>query len=448
MIIPGELVIEARNSRYPVFGGRPFLSSLIQKTMGDWRPPQVWIVNLKSGMQERLDFDAPELLETIGLRAAGMRDGVVIVAGPQANFSGLVMFAFDAISREYMGARVVPEYGDIRTFVTIGNATYTGVKTRDGHGEVLRWRGTRSAPFQFDVVARLDNDAANLTVHDNRLIVGTWANSALSGLGAPIEAISNFVNPGPHSAIWASPTLRGDGSIAANAAAWTRLWSVDDYEPDDVIAGSYGIGSMASFQGCLYWGTMNAPFAGFSALLKTHPVAVALQIDEAKRNSARLASVFRLCDIHGGPDAVELLCGESHLARFFRPRLLQPAHWQMVPNMMNGREPLYGASGFGRPATYYVWSSKVFDGKLFMGTMEHPMPGETADRRGANLWAFGDHANPASLISDNGLTTPLNEGIRNMIVVDDALYLGMTNSANISPDGGWELVRAKPEVVP
>ena len=45
------------------------------------------------------------------------------------------------------------------------------------------------------------------------------------------------------------------------------------------------------------------------------------------------------------------------------------------------------------------------------------------------------------VVDGAGLTTPLNEGYRNMIVASGSLFIGATNGANLSPEGGWELIR-------
>lgn len=138
------------------------------------------------------------------------------------------------------------------------------------------------------------------------------------------------------------------------------------------------------------------------------------------------------------PPKVDLLYGESRLPRY-TPVLPGIGLWKLVDNRMGGARPLFGSSGFGTHATIYTWSMAVFGGELFVGLNELPiLPGAV---RGADLWRFPDPDGPAVLVDNAGLTTPLNEGVRGMVVGPDGLYLGMTNGANLSPEGGWQLIR-------
>ena len=65
---------------------------------------------------------------------------------------------------------------------------------------------------------------------------------------------------------WASSvaSLPGDWDYLmwAGGNSWEKVWSVNDYEPDPVIAKSYGMGSLESFGDYLYWGTMQVPGTG------------------------------------------------------------------------------------------------------------------------------------------------------------------------------------------
>jgi len=307
---------------------------------------------------------------------------------------------------------------------------YTGVQNTLGGGSVLRWTGNKRNPFQFQTVGRLDNDAANITVHDNRLFVGTWSPTMLS------STASLFDRDAPPAAIWMSPELGRRGLKWWDSFGWDKVWEVTDYEPDEAIATSYGLGELISYDGDLYWGTMNPPFSGFSALLQKYGELA--NIGEAQMKSSRAVGIFRgrdFDDRHDPPE-VELLYGEKNLFRYTPASGSEPEKWELVENNMGGADPLYGASGFDLPTTNYTWSTAVYDDMLLFGTnaFGDPVPG-------ANLWAFLDGDSPAILVDDAGLTTPLNEGIRMMISTPDAVYLGMTNGANLSPEGGWELIR-------
>jgi len=424
-----DTVAEYGASQYP---GVP---EELKPLLGDWRPPQVWVYDIFRDEQINVTPDDPLLGFTLGLRSAGANNGAVILAGPTLLGLGINLFAFDAHSLRYLGSTTMWQYSNIRKWVVVDSVMYTGVQdTFSGGGSVLRWRGNRWFPFLFDVVGTLDNDVANLAYHDGRLYAGTWAATSLSSLASLVEFISGSGEP---AAIWMSPPIRRFGLSWIDAGGWTKVWSVTDYEPDPVIAGAYGIGEMASFDGHLYWGTMNPPFSGFGALAIAYgapqdPIA-------AQMFSNRAVSVFRAHRLGHLflPPQIELLYGESEFPVYTPATEQGDESWDFIDNRMGGVAPLYGASGFDNPNNYYFWSMGVFGGALFVGLNEFVQGGTT----GADLWVFPDSGSPAMLVDGAGLTTPLNEGFRHMITTPNALYIGATNGANLSPEGGWELIR-------
>jgi hypothetical protein len=130
--------------------------------------------------------------------------------------------------------------------------------------------------------------------------------------------------------------------------------------------------------------------------------------------------------------------------------------------------PVYGDAGFGNLFNTYTWTMDIYDGKLFVGTMDWShmlmgimLPGILQEiispvpelqlpgmDFGADLYVFPDSDSPAVELSKNGVHNRFSYGFRTMLAAQDGLYLGMANASNIAtdlndlnPEGGWELIR-------
>jgi hypothetical protein len=398
-------------------------------------------VNKSSEIIAKSADDAKRLRETIGLRAAGNFNGVVLLGGPALNDS-LNLFAFDARSHKFIGSVNLPEYGNIRTFLVAEKALYLGVgigTNGSSGGGVLRWTGSLQDPFSFEVVGSLPVQAADLTYYDGRLAITSWPAS---------KATSATQLAG----VWLSPKL-ADGEPGLNpedATGWTQSWNAGQYEPDRIMSATYGGGGIAAYDGYLYWGTMHVPLKA----TKVHQAAYPQETEEAQRaqirSTQRAASIWRGKDLGTPNQRIELLYGESSLPAY------DPASsmWAAVPTSWTA---LYGKSGFGNTFNNYTWRMAVAGDRLFVGTMDwsyllhnisdQPDPTDPAGW-GSDLWMFPSAAQPAELISKNGLGNYLNYGVRNMVADGDNLFLGMANPMNLRtnptdtvPEGGWELIK-------
>jgi hypothetical protein len=442
--------------------------------IGDQRPPQVWLYNAKTKCQinksaeisAKSPDDAQRLRETIGLRAAGNLNGVVLLGGPALNDS-LNMFAFDAHSHRFLGSVNLPQYGNIRTFLVADKALYLGVgigANGGSGGGVLRWIGDVHNPFSFEIVANLPVQAADLAYYDGRVAATSWpANQPTSTAQL--------------AGVWISPKL-SDGEPGLNpqdAAGWTQAWHARQYEPDRVVAATYGGGGIASYGGYLYWGTMHVPMKATKVSQSVYPQSTQEAAQQQVINTQRGVSIWRGKDL-GTPEAkIELLYGETALPAY-NPTT---ASWS---NVSTGWTPLYGRSGFDYPFNNYTWRMTVTDGKLFVGTMDWSYivqdianqgsasasgSGTTAAEMkalanpanlgakaidpaayGGDLWMFPSTTEKAVPVSTTGLGNYLNYGIRNMVVDGDGLYIGMANPMNLRtdttgdvPQGGWELIK-------
>lgn len=429
--------------------------------IGDQRAPEVWLYNAKTGkkvdksaeINARSADDAERLRTTIGLRAAGNLNNVVLLGGPALNDS-LNLFAFDARSKRFLGSVNLPQYGNIRTFLVAEGAMYLGVgigANGSSGGGVLRWTGNASSPFTFDVVASLPVQAADLTYYDGRIATTSWPAA---------QATSTAQLAG----LWISPKLAegAPGLTAADAAGWTQVWHARQYETDRIIGATYGGGGIAAFGDYVYWGTMHVPLKATKVYQSAYPQTT----DEGKaaqtQNTQRAISIWRAKGLGTADQKIELLYGNTQLPAY----TASTNTWTAVST---GWTPLYGKSGFDNPFNNYTWRMLVVDGKLYVGTMdwsyivqdlvEQGGGKSTAGLKaidptvyGGDLWMFPSTEEKAVPVSTQGLGNYLNYGVRNMIPAGDgSLYVGMANPMSLRtdptddvPEGGWELIKLTP----
>jgi hypothetical protein len=456
-------------SRYGLQAGLP-------GHLGDWRPPSIRTYNTRTGaVEEKVVTGDPLIRETLGLRAAGALGDVVFLAGPTLTGlggpvemeGGINLFAFHSRTGQYLGSRQFLQYNNIRKFVVVGGVLYAGVAVNKAQfpatgedtpfGAVLRWTGSAAAPFSFEIVGWMDGEAAELVEHDGRIFVSTWP-----------DFNKLFEPEYDYAGLWMSPVLDVDGLKADDANSWQKVWSVSDYEVDEVTARMYNGGALASYQGYLYWGSLHAALAAglTHALFYQHLEPGLLGIPDIGAITAALLgthrpiSIFRGRDFGTSVEHTEVLYGLRKMPAFVDNR------WTILSNRMG--KPKYGRAGFGNAFNTYTWTMAVHDGALYVGTVdwsyilatanlqvveqsvtnffpEFKLPGTTP---GADLFVFPSSQGGAVLVEGGGMRNYASHGVRTMIATDDALYLGMANYMNLmtdpndkEPEGGWELIR-------
>lgn len=446
--------------------------------LGDYRPPRVFTYDTKTGQLTDRTPNDPLLEKTYGLRSAGALNDVVILAGPcfDENLKGINLFAFDAVSYDFLGSRNLTNLTDenghitaeninnIRKWLTLDGVLYTTVGTNSG-GNVLRWNGTVSAPFEFEVVGTLEDQGVELAYHEKRLFITTWP---------PAEDFSGVsTTPGHECGLWMTKDEVPEEGLQADTE-FIKVWSVSNYEPDELVASMYQLGPAVSFDGYLYWGTMHVPVTlPMVEFMTANPDDLSLvSLLEALSETDRLTTLFRGKNFSSGSPEIELLYGERTL-----PQYQYGGIWRNVPNNMNAT-PLYGKSGFGNNHNYYTWSMAVFDNQLYIGTHDRTYPnkgygisviinglfnalaGNTRQDKeiyfstpfkvsnslkasnnlpGADLFRIPDSKSPAVLVTETCFGNDGVYGFRNMLIMGDALYLGTASSNNLHPEGGWEL---------
>ncbi|MDY0222920.1 MAG: JDVT-CTERM domain-containing protein [Desulfobacterium sp.] len=459
-------VCELNESQYPAYmaklTGEDSYLSIGENGLGDWRVSKIYRYSKASGVNEDITPDlnqdpSGKILSTLGIRSAGTLDGVVFFAGPGfANGNFVVnMFAYkNDANHTYLGSHSFTEYSNIRKWIVAGNDLYTAVGDQNGAGNVLKWVGDADDPFQFVEVGKLPGSGAELAYHEGRLFITTWPGSETTYI------------PSSVGGLYMSPVVKN--GLPESNEMWKKVWSVSEYEPDPVVASTYGGGAIKSFDGHLYWGTMHVPVVALQKALEIYGIDTnkdgALQ--DVELGAHRAISIFRASNISENGDAsVELLYGESKLP-VYTP---DEQRFKEVPNKM-GVTPLWGKSGFGNPFNNYTWTMEVFKGKLYIGTMDwsyllSEMYGNLPyglsfselmandQNHGADLWRI-DGSNKMAVAEDiEGIGNYANYGIRTMVSDVDHLYLGTANPMNLmtdltknEPEGGWELIQMDEKV--
>ncbi len=395
---------------------------------------------------------------TTGLRSAGNMNGVVFLAGPGLA-SSVNMFAFDAMTGALLDSHAFTDYNDVREWAVAGSGLYVGVGTKTG-GLVLRWTGSKTNLWSFQVVGNLPQEAANLTFHENRLFASTWPNVP-----------GNF-------GLYMSPVL-GPGGLTS-ATSWQKVWDISQYEPDPIVASVQAGGALRSFDGYLFWGTMMVPMTGALAAVEAKLNLDANgngktdigEILNVMTGTSRAISIFRGKNFGTQAQQIDLAYGDAYLYKY------DPARKEYVPapNAM-GKPPLFGASGFGWPMNTYTWSMREYNNTLFIGTFDwsyvlanggdqllasvfagalgntglttaqiaqalHSLFTVTTSMEwGADLWMLRSGSTPGMPYTINGMGNNLNYGIRTLVSDDTGLYVGTANPINLAPLGGWELYR-------
>lgn len=469
---------------------------------GDWRPPNIFRYDLDTRVLEKLsDNLPPSAIENIyqleGFRAGGSvppsrlnPHGLVVLAGPRLNdkVGGVGFFFFDGTTGAFLGSTIRPEFNNIRRFVAYNGDLYAGVQRigPENYGAVIKIvnRPRDSIfPFGLEVVGELDQAGADIALHDGRLFVTTWPgflNGGTVDMSKPLTFLQRAAG------LWMSPPVPKTGLTPTHSRSWVKVWHANLYEPDLVMAATYGGGALCSFDGWLYFGTMhnrsertaytkvyNLPEA--TAPTGSTPGTPAYDDWFNNRSptvvnarATRKSSLFRMRNfskprvLAGIPIAPG---GECQLLYGFNTVTVwnsQTGAWSTQTNVMK-QTPLMGPAGLGSSAGY-VWCMANYRNSLYVGTLGSTMtlrgvsPGTEADLRkilvnpkakigGSLLMLPSSRAGAFIPVSESGLGNPGNVGIRTLAAGADALYVGTASVNNLLgnpndtlPDGGWELL--------
>ena len=472
----------------PILGTTPFLfedyvcefgegslSPPFPAAYGDWRPPSTYVYNLETKKLTQKDVLNPLTMQGLplihGIRGAGALNGIVFFGGgsgiPIAPFESITLLAYNSDSEVLLGWHNLEDssgdnYFNVRKWLTYKNNLYVCV-WKDGGGHVLRWlgdaqaikNGDLSTLWSFEEVGHLDSQPANIAVYEgNRIAVAT----------RPI-GIDDAARMGGGS-IWLSPSF-DDHLTSADTNNWQKIWQVADYDPDEITTMVTGVGDLRYFKGYLWWGTQHIPGVSwrhhldhYSIILDNYPT----EEDEvsAYYGTWRPTIVFRGRHFGTAQEEIEILYGFTHLPKFVVNDQTGQGEWTIAPNNMSGSPPLFGKGGFGNWYQFYTFTVEVFKNQLFIGTnlismrfakegAPFPMPVAPHESLwGAELWRFPNSQSPAVAETLSGFGNYTNVSVRNMVVSNDALYVGTGNPHNLLtdpdddiPEGGWEVWELK-----
>jgi hypothetical protein len=397
----------------------------VDPSVGDWRPPKIYRYDLTTHTLIDQTPDDPMIELSMGIRSAGSHNDVVFMAGGSLDNNGIIMFAFDSDTREYLGSHRFIQYSTIRKWLVVKGQLYTGVGLRYGDGQILRWRGSRNDLWNFQVVGQVDGVPRELAEY-------------IDGKGRSRIAVSA-------TGIWISPSIWFRGLFPWQSRNWKQIWAPGDYEPDKITGSTYAGGDLHCFDGWLYFGTMHIPPRTAIIHSKCRNPQICFgepeseeEWDVLNEGTWRATTIWRTRNLESSNPEIQLLYGEAELPAY------NPVTrtFDLVPNL-GGYQPLYGSSGFGNKYNIYDWTMEAADGHLFVGTADgsQPLGGDDPVEFGADLWSFDSSDGPAVAEDINGLGNPLSYGIRTLIASEDGtkLYAGMANSNNLAKEGGWEL---------
>lgn len=426
---------------------------------GDVRPPRIYCYDPATGAVEDITPSGEnfkDLLNCQGLRSAGAHNGVVFFGGPSLYGDAMninyksAFAAYDAIDGKFISSSDMStvdgcQVTDVRRWLVYDDVLYVGVRILDSNGvhrgAVLRWYGDRKDPWQFHVVGWMKNEAAELTVFNNKMYVGGWA---ISGSQS-----------GP-SAVMMGPEMPEGGlqPVGIDAEEWPVVWNVAQYEKDNCLGRQVtSVAGFREWRGHLYWGTFAPAFYVPSTTAQIYgnlesPEAMAYVL-----GNFRQASFWRL----DKDNNVELLYGESEFPRWNRT-ITGEDSWTIVPG---GFEPKWGRGGFGNIWTIYAWALLEYKDNLYIGTMDcSNLIGAVSsgddesgffnmmkllfnvkdDIYGYELLRMTDEDEAPKYLTKDGFGNGAAFGIRNFTVIDDELYIGTASPFNLSERGGWHVL--------
>ena len=497
------------------FGENPIIDEIsflgYYPQLADWRRANIYRYDLDSG--ELIDKTPPDSAQGIGLfniclglRSAGSHNGVVFLAGGTFEYfgQGIVMFAYNAVTGEYLGAHAFPAYRTVRKWKVIQDHLYLGVGLPTdlnstsiwdlGAGRILKWVGDLSNPFQFIEVGNMPNLGFG----------GPAFGGVVRELTEYIDGNGNSRIAGMAKGVWLSPPIPEGGLTESDYNDWDLVWSPAQYEPDEVTLNTYVGGGIEFLNGWLYFMTMHIPgnaadahricdiapldFDIFGADIcfgagREPEELTSSEYNAVYSNVGRSTSVWRIKNAESASNRVtQLLYGEAQLPKFTpgkydpdNPELSQNPYdaFTLVDNVGH-YTPLLGSSGFNNSCNNYGWVMQVVGDNLFAGTMDYCTlyrPNTSIDPEnyfslyngGADIWRISGGAGdnlPTVLPEttsafkgfDNAGTGPADVytympyGIRTLAKSSDGtkLFVGTASGNNLAPEGegnGWSLLQ-------
>ncbi len=396
-----------------------------------------------------------------GLRSAGAHNGVAFFGGPGLYASDLkdaassAFAAFDADRGKFISASSMSEVDgcavtNVRRWIVYDDVLYVGTKviTKEGktRGAILRWYGDKSDPWQFHIVGWVPMDAAEITIFNGKMYVGTWG-------GAPERQYT--------SSVCCSETIPAGGlqPVTSDEKDWQILWSVSEYEHFN--SNGRQITSVAGFKawrGHLYWGMFAPSFMLLSTASDryddlTSPDAISFLL-----GNHRQTTLWRL----DTDNKVELLYGETRLPKWNQ----QDDTWSFDET---GWTPKWGRAGYGNIWCIYTWAMHEYNDKLYLGTMDcsnlidavndnssgginlfgmlKTLTNTSDSSYGFEILVMDDEEKVPTFITKDGFGNHDAYGVRNFGVLDHRLFVGTASPFNLAEHGGWRIITIEDKTI-
>jgi hypothetical protein len=260
--------------------------------------------------------------------------------------------------------------------------------------------------------------------------------------------------------------------VAGDAHRWQKIFSMDQYDPDPVVAHATHFGDLVSWHGKLYFGTYQLPlYQTLNAFTFYGRPETWMGRLDTYMNAERATAMLEMENVGKSSQKVTLLYGEETLPVYDTALHL----WVRKPNNL-GQAPKLGPSGFGNRFNAYPWTWTLFHDHLYMATFDvsstspdtfagilaqpnildlppfavgllRPFA-ELAFARyaGGDIWRMDSPGTPAVPEDTTGFGNRYNYGMRVWVPFEDKgkLYGGTANPFNLrtgpAEAGGWELL--------
>ena len=488
-------------------------STPLTQALADWRRAKIYRYDLDSNTL----FDkTPPMSDglfniCLGLRSGFSHGAVVIFAGgsfpgfaPGGGNTGVVMFAYNALSGQYIGSKAFPQYRTVRKGKVIAGNLYVGVGANIdfpalGAGRILKWTGQLDSTPTAAEVLQFEE-------------VGNMPNIGLGGAayGGTVRELTEYIDGDGNSRIavsakgvWLSPPIPMGGLTTADYNNWKLVHSPAQYEPDYVSLQTYVGGGIESLNGWIYWATMHIPgnTADVHSVCTIPPLPIELfgpdqcmgawvdnlagrglnsaEYNSIYNNTYRSTTLWRIKNAETNNPTIQLLFGESQLGAFDPNGGYDPTDPASDPNdawtlTSTGYTPMMGSSGYNNPYNNYGWVMQKVDNRIFAGTMDFstlsrpnqsPNPANPFPvfNYGADIWQISGGAGDALPLVipettnafkgfDNagpGVADIYNYmpyGIRTMVPSSDGtkLFVGVASGNNlgaVDSGNGWQLLQ-------
>mmetsp|Transcript_5681 Transcript_5681/g.9342 ORF Transcript_5681/g.9342 Transcript_5681/m.9342 type:complete len:712 (+) Transcript_5681:77-2212(+) len=319
-------------------------------TEQNWKIPSVYMYSVEFGTYRRISDDLvgtdySRLNSTVGLRAAGVSNGVVVLGGFSRSLTSVFLFAFNSDTGKFLASREFPDSNDIRKFTAdVNHDMYVGISRTDGTGDIWRFTGSVQNPMAFELMTNIPGNPAEISFYNEKLLVGTWSTSTTLQVFDTANTPFLMISPEPIDEMPSYETrekyleqssrikaaTRSDDGKGKNQLCWEKIWGIEQYEPDPVVQYSYGISAYIQVGDWLYWGTVQYPKITVALLKELYPDN-SINRTEALRNSNRPLSLFRGRYMDTNQPEIELLYGEAFLPVYQN----DSNTWVYQPNTMN-----------------------------------------------------------------------------------------------------------------